>query len=185
MSIASPFSTRCLVTHHDAEKKLGKKLLGENDVDAVPQGLYRLMREEAQAAQTTATQTPELVYGLVENILTVRMVCLVFHAVLIVGISIYCGPGGSVLMDGVYYSGRNILSYAPFLFGADFLMTDISTSSTIIEEFMRSREGGLASVASFYLDFPDSSSKIFAASFLLSSLGYSFSPDPRMPVLGT
>ena len=104
----------------------------------------------------------EFVYGLVKNILTVRMVCLAFHAVLIAGISIYCGPGGgSVLMDGVYYSGRNILSYAPFLFGADFLMIDISTSSAIIEEFMRSREAGLASVASFYFDFPDSSKQDF------------------------
>ena len=68
MSIASSFSARCLVTHHDAEKTLGKKLLGKNDVDAVPpQGLDWLTREEAQAAQTTATQTPELVYGLVKK----------------------------------------------------------------------------------------------------------------------
>jgi hypothetical protein len=45
-------------------EKLGKKLLGENDVEAVLQRLDRLTREEAQ---TTATQTLELVYGLVKN----------------------------------------------------------------------------------------------------------------------
>ena len=53
-----------LVTQRDSEK-LGKKLLGENDVEAVLQRLDRLTREEAQ---TTATQTLELMYGLVENI---------------------------------------------------------------------------------------------------------------------
>ena len=53
-----------LVTRCDAEK-LGKKLLGENDVEAVLERLDRLTREEAQ---TTATQTLELVYGLVKNI---------------------------------------------------------------------------------------------------------------------
>ena len=53
-----------LVTRCDAEK-LGKKLLGENDVEAVLERLDRLTREEAQ---TTATQTLELVYGLMKNI---------------------------------------------------------------------------------------------------------------------
>jgi hypothetical protein len=46
-------------------EKLGKKLLGENDVEAVLERLDRLTREEAQ---TTATQTLELVHGLVKNI---------------------------------------------------------------------------------------------------------------------
>ena len=49
---------------HDLEK-LGKKLLGDNDVETVLQRLDRLTQEEAQ---TTATQTLELVYGLVKSI---------------------------------------------------------------------------------------------------------------------
>ncbi len=40
-------------------------MLGENDVEAVLRRLDRLTREEAQ---TTVTQTLELVYGLVKNI---------------------------------------------------------------------------------------------------------------------
>jgi hypothetical protein len=46
-------------------EKLRKKLLGENGMEAVLQRLDRLTREEAQ---TTATATLELVYGLVKNI---------------------------------------------------------------------------------------------------------------------
>ena len=73
-----------LVTRCDAEK-LGKKLLGENDVEAVLERLDRLTREEAQ---TTATQTLELVYGLVKNIKIVldgaRGFLLVLYAALIV-----------------------------------------------------------------------------------------------------
>ena len=73
-----------LVTRCDAEK-LGKKLLGENDVEAVLERLDRLTREEAQ---TTATQTLELVYGLVKNIKIVldgaRCFLLVLRAALIV-----------------------------------------------------------------------------------------------------
>jgi hypothetical protein len=53
-----------LLTQCESEK-LGKKLLGENDVEAVLQRLDRLTREEAQ---TTATETLGLVYGLVKNI---------------------------------------------------------------------------------------------------------------------
>ena len=72
-----------LVTRCDAEK-LGKKLLGENDVEAVLERLDRLTREEAQ---TTATQTLELVYGLVKNIKIVldgaRCFLLVLRAALI------------------------------------------------------------------------------------------------------
>jgi len=52
-----------LVTQCESEK-LGKKLLGGNDVEAVLQRLDRLTREEAQ---TTATETLELVYDLVKN----------------------------------------------------------------------------------------------------------------------
>jgi hypothetical protein len=51
-------------TQRDLEK-LGKKILGENDVEAMLQRLDRLTREEAQ---TTATHTLELVYGIVKNI---------------------------------------------------------------------------------------------------------------------
>ena len=40
-------------------------MLGENDVEAVLQRLDRLTQEEAK---TTATQTLEVVYGLVKNI---------------------------------------------------------------------------------------------------------------------
>ncbi|KAI0296792.1 hypothetical protein B0F90DRAFT_1819818 [Multifurca ochricompacta] len=45
-------------------KKLGKKLLGENDVEAILQRLDRLTHEEAR---TTVAQTLEVVYGLVKN----------------------------------------------------------------------------------------------------------------------
>jgi hypothetical protein len=44
--------------------KLVKKLLGDNEVEAVLQRLDRLTQEEAR---TTATQTLEVVYGLVQN----------------------------------------------------------------------------------------------------------------------
>ena len=45
--------------------KLIKKLLGENEVEAVLQRLDRLTDDEAR---TTAAQTLEVVYGLVQNI---------------------------------------------------------------------------------------------------------------------
>jgi hypothetical protein len=41
-----------------------KKLFGENDVEAVLQRLDRLTQEEAR---TTAAQTLEVVYGLVQS----------------------------------------------------------------------------------------------------------------------
>ena len=44
--------------------KLVKKLLGENDIEAVLERLDRLTVDEAR---TTAAQTLELVYGLVQN----------------------------------------------------------------------------------------------------------------------
>jgi len=44
--------------------KFVKKLLGENEVEAVLQRLDRLTQDEAR---TTAAQTLEVVYGLVQN----------------------------------------------------------------------------------------------------------------------
>jgi hypothetical protein len=44
--------------------KVVKKLLGENGVEAVLQRLDRLSQDEAR---TTAAQTLEVVYGLVQN----------------------------------------------------------------------------------------------------------------------
>ena len=68
-------------------------------MEAVLQRLDRLTQEEAQ---TTATQTLELVYGLVKNIKLVldgaHGFLLVFHTVLIVAFQL----GGSVLMDDVH-----------------------------------------------------------------------------------
>ena len=52
----------CL-TQFNAEKFV-KKLFGENDVEAVLQRLDRLTQDEAR---TTAAQTLEVVYGLVQN----------------------------------------------------------------------------------------------------------------------
>jgi hypothetical protein len=46
-------------------EKLGKKLLGDNEVEAVLQRLDRLTLEEARA---TAAQTLQVVYGLVKNL---------------------------------------------------------------------------------------------------------------------
>ena len=45
--------------------KLVKKILGENEVESVLQRLDRLTLDEAR---TTATQTLEIVHGLVRNI---------------------------------------------------------------------------------------------------------------------
>jgi hypothetical protein len=50
-------------TQCNAEKFV-KKLFGENDVEAVLQRLDRLTQDEAR---TTAAQTLEVVYGLVQN----------------------------------------------------------------------------------------------------------------------
>ena len=47
--------------------KLVKKLLGDNEVEAVLQRLDRLTQDEAR---TTAAQTLEVVYGLVQNMKT-------------------------------------------------------------------------------------------------------------------
>ena len=51
------------LAEHVAEK-FAKKLLGENDIEAVLQRLDRLTMEESQM---TATQTMEVVYGLFKN----------------------------------------------------------------------------------------------------------------------
>ena len=51
------------LTDHDAVK-LVKKVLGENDVESVLQRLDRLTVDEAR---TTATQTLDVVHGLVQN----------------------------------------------------------------------------------------------------------------------
>ena len=59
--------------------KLVKKLLGENEVEAVLQRIDRLTLDEAR---TTAAQTLEVVYGLVQNMRAVidgeyiHLVCL-------------------------------------------------------------------------------------------------------------
>jgi hypothetical protein len=46
-------------------EKFGKKLLGENDVEAILQRLDRLTQEEARA---TAAQALQVIYGLVKNL---------------------------------------------------------------------------------------------------------------------
>ena len=51
------------LSYHDAEK-FARKLLGENDIEAVLQRLDRLTIEESRM---TATQTMEVVYGLFNN----------------------------------------------------------------------------------------------------------------------
>ncbi len=53
-----------LVTQYDTER-FGKRLLGENDAEAVLRRLVRLTQEEAR---TTATQSLEVIYGLVKNL---------------------------------------------------------------------------------------------------------------------
>jgi hypothetical protein len=51
------------LTQRNAEKFV-KKLFGENEVDAILQRLDRLTQDEAR---TTAAQTLEVVYGLLQN----------------------------------------------------------------------------------------------------------------------
>jgi hypothetical protein len=67
------------MTQCNAEKFV-KKLLGENEVEAVLQRLDRLNQEEAR---TTAAQTLEVVYGLVQNMRVVidgKRIHLTCHA---------------------------------------------------------------------------------------------------------
>ena len=58
-----PFSLSCHLTERNAVKVI-KKVFGEKDVDAVLQRLDRLTEDEAR---TTATQTLEVVYSLVQS----------------------------------------------------------------------------------------------------------------------
>ena len=73
----SPFFVDELLYSRDAEKFV-KKLFGENEVEAVLQRLDRLTQDEAR---TTAAQTLEVVYGLVQNMRVViegkrlQMIC--------------------------------------------------------------------------------------------------------------
>jgi len=53
----------CYLTQRSTEKFM-KKLLGENDVEAILQRLDRLTLDEAR---TTAAQNLQAVYGLVQN----------------------------------------------------------------------------------------------------------------------
>ena len=62
MSLPRAFAD-VLSDSRDAEKFV-KKLFGENEVEAVLQRLDRLTQDEAR---TTAAQTLEVVYGLVQN----------------------------------------------------------------------------------------------------------------------
>jgi hypothetical protein len=57
------FTGTSYLSEHDAEK-FARKLLGENDIEAVLQRLDRLTMEESRM---TATQTMEVVYGLFNN----------------------------------------------------------------------------------------------------------------------
>ena len=60
-----------LYLHYLTERsavKLAKKILGENEVEAVLQRIDRLTVDEARA---TAAQTLDVVYGLIQNMGTV------------------------------------------------------------------------------------------------------------------
>ena len=70
--------------------------MGENDVEAILQRLDRLTQEEAR---TTATQTLEVVYGLVKNI---KVVMDGAHSLLFLDAFDCCPSDGNVLMDGVH-----------------------------------------------------------------------------------
>ena len=59
----SPFSLTRYLTERNAVKFV-KKVFGEKDIEAVLQRLDRLTQDEAR---TTAAQTLEVVYGLVQN----------------------------------------------------------------------------------------------------------------------
>jgi hypothetical protein len=63
LSPSSSSPIRHLTFTYVAEK-FGKKLIGENDVEAVLQRLDRLTQDEAR---TTAAQTLEVVYALFQN----------------------------------------------------------------------------------------------------------------------
>jgi len=60
----SIFVVRCEIICGSEPHRLSKKLLGENEVEAVLQRLDRLTQDEAR---TAAAQTLDVVYGLVQN----------------------------------------------------------------------------------------------------------------------
>jgi hypothetical protein len=62
--VSSPLPAHCLLADHGAEK-FTKKLLGENEVEAVLQRLDRLTQEEARM---TVAHTLEVVHGLLDNV---------------------------------------------------------------------------------------------------------------------
>ena len=62
MSLSSPI---LFLTPYCVVEKFGKKLLGENDVEAILQRLDRLTQEEARA---TSAQALQVIYGLVKNL---------------------------------------------------------------------------------------------------------------------
>ena len=59
----SPFPLPCYLTEHNAVKFI-KKVFAKKDVEAVLQRLDRLTEDEAR---TTAAQTLEVIYSLVQN----------------------------------------------------------------------------------------------------------------------
>ena len=71
--------------------------MGENDVEAILERLDRLTQEEAR---TTATQTLEVVYGLMKNIKVVMDGALTFPVLMM----LYkcCPSDGNVVMDAVH-----------------------------------------------------------------------------------
>ena len=71
--------------------------MGENDVEAILERLDRLTQEEAR---TTATQTLEVVYGLMKNIKVVMDGARTFPVL----IMLYecCPSDGNVVMDAVH-----------------------------------------------------------------------------------
>ena len=71
--------------------------MGENDVEAILERLDRLTQEEAR---TTATQTLEVVYGLMKNIKVVMDGARTFPVLMM----LYecCPSDGNVVMDGVH-----------------------------------------------------------------------------------
>ena len=71
--------------------------MGENDVEAILERLDRLTQEEAR---TTATQTLEVVYGLMKNIKVVMDGARTFPVLMM----LYecCSSDGNVVMDAVH-----------------------------------------------------------------------------------
>ncbi|KAH9957784.1 hypothetical protein BC827DRAFT_1157101 [Russula dissimulans] len=163
-------------------KKLGKKLLGENDVELVLQRLDRLTLEESRMI---GTQTLEVVYGLVKNMKIVM-------------------DNGSVLMNDIHHAlgdelqknvrewlcppdpsiNHNTARQAHHEGSAEWFIHENNTfaqwksstgsllwiygkpgsgktilSSSIIEEITRICKAGLATTAFFYFDFKNETKK--------------------------